>query len=171
MCCPCSSCGCSFVDHSILEVYAQDVFALTTRVYPEYALQPAVHVARSSQLSLMAFSATSLRTVQNLATPASHALLPWWGWALVGVGVVSALACFCAVACQPDAAAGIRGDDIDGDIDASAVPPWKRGRRRRTGLRAALHGWCRCCTRGGLGAGARAASGDYMDVDSPSLTM
>ena len=165
LCVSCASPAGSYVDHSIVEVYAQDMFALTTRVYPEYALQPAVHITRSSQLELRVFSATSLKTVQNVAPAASHALLPWWGWALVGVGLVTALACFCTVACQPSTAAGTGSDDADSD--AGVVPPWKRGRRRPTGVRAVVACVCPCCGRGAAGA----TGGDYVDVDSPSLTL
>ena len=82
----------SYVDHSILEVYANDRFALTTRVYPEYEVAHSVVLTTygGDPGFVFSFTATPMTAVMNLppTTPSGPTGLAWWAWALIVVGAV-----------------------------------------------------------------------------------
>ena len=82
----------SYVDHSILEVYANDRFALTTRVYPEYEVAHSVVLTTygGDPGFVSSFTATPMTAVMNLPprTPSGPTGLAWWAWALIVVGAV-----------------------------------------------------------------------------------
>lgn len=85
----------SYVDRSILEVYCQDRFALTTRVYPDFS--PATYISSSSTVrgALSQLSVAGMKSVNNVpSSPRHHAPgggEPWWVWVLVGLGCVALL--------------------------------------------------------------------------------
>lgn len=82
-----------FVDRSVMEVFVNNVVAITTRVYPDYVPVKAVlATVRSGPIAVNQLTVTEM-TMAPQATTNPPGGLPWWAWSLMVMAALSVCVC------------------------------------------------------------------------------